>query len=458
MLLTVNSWWFSRAFLPAIFILLGQASLFSQTMILKGTVKDEKTKAPVGNVNIRIFGTTGGVSTDNSGQFSLELAKVPVSLVISCVGYEVEYFGITSAPGTPVEFFLTPKSYTLQEVDISAQKYSFIFKDRNYSVLDYELWGDDILLLVYRYGLSRAELVLLNKTGDTLAVSGLPETPPVMLFRDFLHNVHYFSKTGNAYQCFYSAEQESLSFPCKTTVDSLQANVGRFIFRMGDRLYFQESTANGYGSAIGYYSKGSGKKYISRIINMNKMTEYADDVIFEVKWNKFLAGIDNLAYGNFAGGEGFNEFDQRAHDLFYFSMDFPVIKTGEDEIAVFNFENDDIEIMDGEGVIKKTVPIAFHREFLLKADTAKSVHFSTAGWRWESPVLSDDSTHQVYLKFRRNGLVKIRRIDIETGELKAETILPFPFPEKIEIFNGEAYFLVRSDGLSDTWKLAKCRL
>jgi hypothetical protein len=170
----VNSRGFSRAILPAIFFILVQGSLFSQPVILKGTVKDEKTKAPVGNVNIRIFGTTGGISTDNAGQFSLELAKVPASLVVSCVGYEVEYIQVGSAPVAPLEIFLAPKSYTLQEVDISSRKFSFIFKDREYSVLDYELWEDDIFLLVFRNGLNQSELLLLN------------------IQRGYLHSYHLF--------------------------------------------------------------------------------------------------------------------------------------------------------------------------------------------------------------------------------------------------------------------------
>lgn len=62
----------------------------------------------------------------------------------------------------------------------------------------------------------------------------------------------------------------------------------------------------------------------------------------------------------------------------------------------------------------------------------------------------------MYTLYLKNDLVRIHRIDLETGQLKKGTILPLPYPEKIEIYNGEAYFL--NKGMNENCKLAKCRL
>ena len=53
-------------------------------------------------------------------------------------------------------------------------------------------------------------------------------------------------------------------------------------------------------------------------------------------------------------------------------------------------------------------------------------------------------------------MYRLNRIDLETGKLKAGTILPFPFPEKIEIYDGEAFFI--NQGVNENRKLVKCRL
>jgi hypothetical protein len=66
-------------------------------------------------------------------------------------------------------------------------------------------------------------------------------------------------------------------------------------------------------------------------------------------------------------------------------------------------------------------------------------------------MITDGSSREVYTIFLKNGMVKVQKVDYETGKLKSRTILPFPFPEKIEIYKGNAYFLIKSDGTNDKW-------
>ena len=254
---------FVKIIVLSTFLLLIHVIIFSQPFLLKGVVKDKITLNPIKEVNIKIYGTTKGTSTDRTGTFSLRLYTLPATLAITCLGYEVSYYDITVIPEHPVELLLTPKSYTLPEVDVSAEKFTFLFKDRNYSVLDYEIMGDNILLLIFRYQLRRSELVLLSREGDTLTISKLPEVPPSMLFRDFLSNVHYFSRAGNAYQCFFNEKNSRLDFISKTTVDSLEALVSPYLFKMSDRLYFRESLPDGFGMSVGYNANGLVKKYVT---------------------------------------------------------------------------------------------------------------------------------------------------------------------------------------------------
>ena len=56
-------------------------------------------------------------------------------------------------------------------------------------------------------------------------------------------------------------------------------------------------------------------------------------------------------------------------------------------------------------------------------------------------------------------MVRIRKIDMETGNLTKSYDLPFPFPEKIEIYKGDAYFLNKdAGGEFEKWKLIKVKL
>jgi len=451
-----------------IFMLFIHCSVFSQTFLFKGIIKDEQTLKPIPEVNIKIAGTTEGTATDKAGRFVLKVDKIPATLEFSCVGYKDERYEITHIPGTRLEFLLSPQSYNLKEINITSNNYSFLFKDKDYSVLDYELMDDNILLLIFRTLLKQSQLVLLNRSGDTLTVSGLPELPASQLFRDFLFNVHYISKTGYAYQCFYNRDAKTLDFLYKTTLDSLRTLFKPFIFIMSGHVYFQERIFKGFGTTFGYIEPRVGKKYIRQVINRKKITEYFDDQAFYNKWNA-SSGAGNVLDSDdiesdrafdFSKGdieEGlYGKNEARAHAFEYFNMIFPVIKTKENTIAFFNFGSDVIELMDKDGKLLKIVPVSFHKETKSTSDTTFPIRLSDSGWRWGSKILVDEFNRNVYTTFLKTGMIRINRIDLETGKLRVGTVLPLPFPEKIEIYDGEAYFL--NKGVNENWKLAKCKL
>ena len=463
-----------------IFFLFCYMPAFSQAISLQGIVKDESTLKPIPEVNIKVLGTTNGTSTDKAGRFTIKVNKKPVTIIISCIGYETEYFNILNISNIPIEFTLVPKSYSLQEVEISSKNYSLLFKDKEYSILDYELMEDNILLIIYRTKLKRSEIVLLSRNGDTLAITNLPEVPPKCLFKDFLSNVHYFSKSGNAYQCYYNSNKNSIEFLYKTSSDSLLTHLKLFIFKLADRIYFQEIQANGFGTAIGFYEKGIGKTYIKKYLNTKKIAEYKDDQLFYQNWNIFLATsksthtfnsgnnyessddngtnlmLDNS--GSEVEGGFYGKNEARAHQIEYFSMIYPVIKTRDNNIAFLNFFNDSIEVMNMNGKAIDNIPLTFHRGQTNKKDTSSLNKETKVSWRWGNKILVDHFTYDIYTTFLRNGMVKIQKIDLTSGALASETILPFPYPEKILIYKGEAYFLNKDIGESEKWRLIKCKL
>lgn len=449
-------YWRSIFFLT-FFLLFFHIILFSQSIVFKGIVKDEQSLKPIPNVNIKIFETTQGTSTDNAGMFTIKLEKIPTALVFTCVGYENEYYKISEISLKPVEFLLSSKAYTLKEVNIISKNYSFLFKNQDYSVLDYELMDDNVLLLVFRTNLKQSQAILINRFGDTLAVSQLPEVPASRFYKDFLSNIHYFSKSDNSYQCYYKKATNSIDFLFRTKIDSIEKLVKPFLFKMQGRLYFQESYANGFGTVLGYYEKGRGKQYIGKFLNEGKTKEFNDDQIFYTKWNAFIAGAANIPIENFENDSRFyNSTEARAHSFEYFNMIFPVFKINDTTIAFFNFGDNVIDYMTKDGKITKTVPISFHKETILNADTISKIRLSDSGWRWGNVILVDEFNHNFYTTYLKIGMIRINRIDIETGMLKKGTIIPLPFPEKMEIYDGEVYFLNR--GNDENWKLAKCTL
>jgi hypothetical protein len=423
---------------------------FSQTIIIRGIVKDNSSSKPINNVNIKINGTNEGVFTGPDGRFSLTLKRIPVSLTISCVGYETLYYNFDKIPMNPIELILRQRTSDLQEVDIKALRFNYIFRDLNYSILDYEIMGDNLLLLVFRYQLKNTELILLNRNGDTLSIVAVPEQKPLRLYRDFLGNVHYVSTKENAFQCEYNDLLKKIEFPYRTTFDSLVRMVKPFLFLSGDRLYFEEFTPDGFGKNIGYYDTNNQKGYIRFISGETTRRNYFDDSKFNARWNTFVSGPAS-----------FSVDDYRANKNFYFQkINAPLVKLGDDSMADFNFTDGVIEFMNKEGKVYRTVPIDFHKETdgnLLAG--LLSVLIPIADWEWSGKLYVDEYYKEVFTTFKKNGMVQIRKIDLETGKLTRNFDVPFPFPEKIEIYKGDAYFLIKDiGGEFEKWKLVKLNL
>jgi outer membrane receptor protein involved in Fe transport len=91
-----------------ILLVLGLA-LFSgiamaQKAIIKGTILDEKSKAPVQFLNVLVEGTSLGTVTDQDGKFQLSLDAGTYNLVFSSIDYEAVTEKITVVAGETKEF------------------------------------------------------------------------------------------------------------------------------------------------------------------------------------------------------------------------------------------------------------------------------------------------------------------------------------------------------------------
>ena len=441
----------------------------AQKIQIEGTVMNELTSVPVPDANIRVYGTIQGTSADKHGKFSLGLARLPATFVISCIGYERAVYDIVEKSGKPLRIMLRPVTYVLKEVAISPVSHTAVYQDRAYSVLDYELMGDHLALLVFRNVLQRTGMVLLSRGGDTLAVSDLPELPPQLLCRDFLSNVHYYSRTGKAYQCYYNPESQNLDFLPPIAVDSLEKYVMPYLFRISGRLYFQEKVLNGFGTSIAYYSRDGGKQYIRNCMNDKKISEYLDDMEFYLRWNGAVGSYafpeddieseERFDFSKSQGeGGGYGKNEARAHQFEFYNMIYPLFKINEDTIAFFNFGSDLLEMLDPDGKVLTSVPISFHKGSTGINPLVENDRAIDEGWRWGTKILADDATHAMYAVFLRSGMVMIRKIDPKTGNLGVMTIIPVPFPEKIKLYKGEAFFLCKESGSNKNWKLLKCNI
>jgi outer membrane receptor protein involved in Fe transport len=69
----------------------------AQTVTISGSVRNESTKDGVPAASVVVKGTSQGTFTNSNGEFSLKVAKLPVVLIFSSVGYDNQEISVSSA-------------------------------------------------------------------------------------------------------------------------------------------------------------------------------------------------------------------------------------------------------------------------------------------------------------------------------------------------------------------------
>ncbi|MGN6401544.1 MAG: carboxypeptidase-like regulatory domain-containing protein, partial [Flavisolibacter sp.] len=114
-----KSFCFSAVLLAAFFFSLTNA--FAQNITISGTVKNAATQEGITAVSVTVKGGPQGTFTDAKGDFTLHVAQLPATLVISSIGFETKEVMVDNA-ATPVTVSLNATVSLGQEVVISATR------------------------------------------------------------------------------------------------------------------------------------------------------------------------------------------------------------------------------------------------------------------------------------------------------------------------------------------------
>ncbi|MBS1667521.1 MAG: TonB-dependent receptor [Bacteroidetes bacterium] len=109
---------FKHILLPC--TILFSLSAFCQNLTINGNVRNGNTKEVAGAVSISIKGGSGGTFTDDKGNFRLTVKKLPVTILISSIGYETQE--ITVQDASLPQIYLNPTATLGQEVVVSATR------------------------------------------------------------------------------------------------------------------------------------------------------------------------------------------------------------------------------------------------------------------------------------------------------------------------------------------------
>lgn len=226
--------------LPFLLILSFSTISFGQTeYTLEGKIIDASSNIPLQSVNIYNQTSNVGISSETNGSFKIQIKEFPSFIIFSFIGYENLFLEIKNPPKESISIELKQSSFDLPEVEITDQPIIEELSKDNYTVKDFILDGENILLLTYKNFGSNNKLKLTNWEGEVLDEIEIEKAKVNQLRRGCLGNIHLIGEKNsfeisvieNSIQIiskYLSQKYKDLIEPC---VETSEEFIYRRVFR-----------------------------------------------------------------------------------------------------------------------------------------------------------------------------------------------------------------------------------
>jgi hypothetical protein len=268
-----------------LFLLLVNFFQVGHTQLVKGTILDKSNNLKINFASIYINGTSVGTNSDQNGYFELDITRyASLPLTINALGY----YSVTLADFSrekPIEVYLTPKTFELNEVVVVAKSTA---KERKANL---KLFRDQFLGSSYNGQncviMNEGDITFKNGTSrDTLKAFA---SKPILIVNNalgykityYLDKFEYYRKNksflykGSA----YFNEDMSAALTQKKFFEKRRKNA-----YLGSRSHFFSSLWTNSLKSNGFIVRNS----VDEIIN------YEDIVIVRAGFKKYLSYKDNL--------------------------------------------------------------------------------------------------------------------------------------------------------------------
>jgi hypothetical protein len=178
-----------KLYLYLLILFLGSGNLLFGQKNITGTVTDAKTGQPIGSVNLSAEKGKATTATNQNGQFSITINRMPATIKFTHIAYESNSAIISKYPEEPLEITLEPKVKSIKEVLIEGGKYNQVLRRENFYVSDYEFDQDKMWVVGYAdKSILKPQLILLDLNGNIIEKK--PAEGRTKLFKDALGWVH----------------------------------------------------------------------------------------------------------------------------------------------------------------------------------------------------------------------------------------------------------------------------
>ena len=374
---------------------------------------------PLQNVSVRSEeGYLLGIS-DWRGELNIKSVKLGDVLTFKHVAYhEMEYvINKDDVKNKTLTVKMFMKFHELPEVTIVENVPHVAYNNKVVSVADYEINNQGIYLLAHR--MRHYSLLHLSFDYDTLAEIRLPRKFD-HFYKDVYDQIHVLSQDSAYWVGTMKRGGEYAGM-----VLTMGINIDQFYYihahvsAATDQVIITHLYTN-RGQELFYYDIGENEGKI-------------DTTILEhIRWEEGCMLMENVRKFGPMGWKG------EAQSLFEKPIYDPVFNMN-NEIFVFNFEDNIINHYDNRAEKLNTFPLTFHKQ-----NSWNNKVRLVEGWN--KKVLMDENNSSFYAVFLNQGITTLKKIDVETGTVSNSAMFGgFPFIENLRIYDGKAYFLYATD-------------
>ena len=411
-------------FFTLVIVIFLASKLISQNHKISGYVLDIETQNPIEDVNISVVGESSGGTTNAEGFFQIQVASVPALLYFSHLNYGISSTSVSQKKLTDVEVFLTKEQTQIDEVQVSAQRIQKVNLGDTLNVIDFSFVGKDRMVLVatpfrnqFDQRLFLTEIngkqltnLQVRAIGKEIKVPEhmMPET--MYLFEDFLGCLQLFTR-NEVRQIEILHDSIYLSY--STSFPKFLRYVFPVKAMVGESIFYQRSDMN-YNRT---YRTGS--------------DAYRPQLVKTV-YDPLGSPRGQNIPGRYAYPPG---APKNAHKY----VSAPTVEVG-NELLIFDFFDNSVEVFDSIGQSKKKMPLDFH---LIEKNLALIFKVTELNQeQFNQEIIEDKITGKLYVLFHRFGRrPKIKELDSNTWQVMQVFDFPdYPNIDNVKVHNSVVYF------------------
>ncbi len=325
-------------------------------------------------------------------------------------------------------FFFLPKAKTqdslvfhqLPEIFISATPKIDTLSNTDYSVIDYLLLEDHILLLVYKNIFSKYELIILDKDFKEKNQLPLTDKRPIKLFESCLEGIYLITEF---YHYNIQLQAAKIQLRRVNSVDFLAELANPCAWNSDNFLYFTK-----------YYFQGQAMEYcaIPRTENHSSYTLPLIEDAANIRLLVEETGQRMPRSGDFWQAKVSNEFEELRNmeyrlrgmmKIFYPKLYVPIFSI-DSMVLVFNHTESKLQYYTESGSPLQEIDIHYHQNK-----------------KWQRELLFDRIHQKVYTTFDTRWGEIIQAIDIKSGKTGSSFFIERPFIHHKQVSTGYLYFL-----------------